>query len=262
MPGHFPSLTGVDAAKLLGGRVALVTGASRGIGAQIARRLAKSGATVVVNYPGESQSARASQLVQEILRDGSIAEAVQADVGDPPQIQALLEQIPARHGKLDIVVLNAGGDAVVKPIAETSEEEFDRVMRLNARGQFFAIQAAARLLRRGGRLVFISSSTATQPYPGTASYAGAKIATEAYIRTAALELAERDITANVVSPGMTATETMLSQTTEARRATVVCATPLGRIAQTADIADVVHFLVSPAARSLNGQVIHVNGGLL
>ncbi|PVX85906.1 3-oxoacyl-[acyl-carrier protein] reductase [Paraburkholderia unamae] len=262
MPGPSSSSDGVDPSMPLAGRVALVTGASRGIGAQIARRLAKSGATVVVNYPDESQSVLASQLVQEIVRDGSIAEAVRADVGDPPQIQALFEQIPARHGKLDIVVLNAGGDAVVKSIAETSDEDFDRVMRLNARGQFVAIQAAARLLRHGGRLIFISSSTATQPYPGTASYAGAKIATEAYIQTVAQELAERGITANVVSPGMTATETMLSQTTEARRATVVGATPLGRIAQTADIADVVHFLAGSTSRALNGQVIHVNGGLL
>lgn len=248
--------------RALEARVALVTGASRGIGAQIARRLARSGAIVIVDYPDETEQRAAMKVVEEIVDAGGVALAMQADAGDPQAIRALFAGIVTTHGGLDIVVFNAGGDAVVKSIADTSETDYDRVMRLNARGQFVAIQTAARLLRDNGRIVFVSSSTATQPYPGTASYAGAKIASEAYIRAIASEVAERGITANVVSPGMTATETMLSQTTEARRSTVIAATPLGRIAAPADIADVVHFIATPHARGINGQIVHVNGGLL
>jgi 3-oxoacyl-[acyl-carrier protein] reductase len=248
--------------RILAGRVALVTGASRGIGAQVALRLARSGAKVIINYPDETQRAAAQQTLAAIAEEEGHACIVQADVSDPVQVAGLFEQSIAYGAGLDIVVLNAGGDAVVRPVADTTEEEFDRVMALNARGQFVALQLAARHLRSGGRIVFVSSSTATQPYPGTASYAGAKIASEAYVRALSREVAARNVTANVVSPGMTATETMLSQTTEARRATVINATPLGRIAEPADIADVVHFVVTPAARHLNGQVVHVNGGLL
>ncbi|WP_118180455.1 SDR family oxidoreductase [Paraburkholderia phosphatilytica] len=246
----------------LSGRVALVTGASLGIGAQIARRLAQSGALVIVNYPDAHARDDAQHVAGTIDAAGGHAETLQADAGDPQQIRALFDSVVTRHGGIDIAVLNAGGDAVVKPIAETTEAEFDRVMRFNARGQFVALQAAATLLRDGGRIVFVSSSTATQPYPGTASYAGAKIASEAYVRAVAPHVAARGITANVVSPGMTATATMLAQTTEARRATVKGATPLGRIAEPADIADVVHFLATPAAAGINGEVVHVNGGLL
>lgn len=246
----------------LEGRVALVTGASRGIGAAIARRLGHSRALVIVNYLDDAERHAALTVVDEIAGDGGKAEAMPADAGDPHAIRVLFDRVVTAHDRLDVVVLNAGGDAVVKAIAETTEHDYDRVMRLNARGPFVAMQSAARMLRDNGRIIFISSSTATQPYPGTASYAGAKIASEAYIQAIAPEVAARGITANVVSPGMTATETMLSQTTEARRATVVNATPLGRIATPADIADVVHFIATPQAAGINGQILHVNGGLL
>lgn len=246
----------------LSGKVALVTGASRGIGAEIARTLARGGAAVVVNYRDDADQEDAATVVHDIERTGGMASAVLADVRDPEAIAQLFDRTAATFGGLDIAVLNAGGDAVVKSVIDTSEADFDRVMALNARGQFVALQLAARNVRDGGRIVFISSSTACQPYPGTASYSGAKTATEVYVRVLAREIAARRITANVVSPGMTATQTMMSQTTEARRATVIAATPKGRIAMPVDIADVVHFVATDAACGVTGQILHVNGGLL
>jgi 3-oxoacyl-[acyl-carrier protein] reductase len=246
----------------LRGKVSLVTGASRGIGAEIARRLAEGGAAVVVNYRDDAEKEHAAAVVDDIEKAGGTASAVCADVSDPTAITQLFAQTLAIFGGLDIAILNAGGDAVVKSVIDTTEADFDRVMALNARGQFAALQLAGRQVRDGGRIVFISSSTACQPYPGTSSYSGAKIAAEVYVRVLAKEIASRRITANIVSPGMTATQTMMSQTTEARRATVIAATPKGRIAMPIDIADVVHFVATDAARGITGQILHVNGGLL
>lgn len=257
-----PAASSPSSGLALRGKVALVTGASRGIGAEIARRLAEGGAAVVVNYRDDAEIEHARSVVDDIVNAGGLAYAVLADVREPAAIERLFAQTLGRFGGLDIAVLNAGGDAVVKSVIDTTEEDFDRVIALNARGQFIALQQAARLVRDNGRIVFISSSTASQPYPGTSSYSGAKTASETYVRVLAKEIAARGVTANVISPGMTATDTMMSQTTEARRATVISATPKGRIAMPAEIADVVYFVATGAARAITGQILHVNGGLL
>lgn len=242
-------------------RRAVITGAATGIGRATALDLARAGAHVVVNCKDESQRAMAMQVVGEIARFGGVAHAVVADMRDALAIQHLFAESLRLLGGIDIVVSNAAGDAVIKPIAETSEDDYDSVMALNAKGQFFVLQEAARCIADNGRIIVLSSSTVLAPYPGSASYSGAKRAAEIYAQVLAAELGERNVTVNVVSPGPTNTPAMQAQNSDARKAQVVAMTPLGRLGEPDDIADVIGFLVSDAGRWVTRQIVQVGGGI-
>ena len=246
---------------LLGRRV-LITGAATGIGRATAVALAAKGAHVVVNYKDEAQRGDAEDALAAIAARGGRADAVAADVSDAEAIRGLFARSIALLGGLDMVVSNAAGAAVIRTIAETTEEEYDAVMALNARGQFFVLQEAAKRVSDGGRIVVLSSSTVLSPYPGTASYGGAKRAAEIYAQVLAAEVGERNVTVNVVAPGPTDTAVMQSQNSDARKAHVVSITPLGRFGQPDDIADVIVFLASEDSRWVTRQILQVGGGIV
>jgi 3-oxoacyl-[acyl-carrier protein] reductase len=252
----------VPAAQGLDGRRVLITGAATGIGRETAQLLARRGARVIVNYKDEAQADDAEMAVEDILEAHGIAHAVCADIGNPRAVANLFVRSIELLGGLDMVVSNAAGDAVIRPIADTTEEEYDRVMALNARGPFVVMQEAARRLSDGGRIVIVSSSTAAIPYPGSASFAGAKRASEIYAMALAAELGERAITVNVVSPGPTDTPAMRVQNTPECQAAAVAATPLGRRGQADDIAEVIAFLASADSGWMTRQIIQVGGGIV
>ena len=248
--------------KPLADRRAVVTGSVGGIGLATAQLLAARGASVIINGKDECQQADAEAAVGTIRQAGGTADFIIADVSHTAAIRFLFARAVEIMGGLDIVVSNAGGDAVIRTIAETTEEDYDRVMALNARGQFFVMQEAARCVADNGRIVVLSSSTVASPYPGSASYSGAKRAAELYAQVLAAELGERNITVNVVSPGPTDTPAMRAQNSEARKAHVVSITPLGRFGQPDDIAEAIAFLASDDSSWVTRQIIQVGGGIV
>lgn len=246
----------------LHGKVAVVTGASRGIGRAIALRLAQDGASVVVNYAHNHGAAR--DTVNDITEAGGQALAVQADIASRAAIRQLFDTALSHYGRLDILVANAGY-AVFKPLADISEEDFDATYAVNARGTFFCMQEALRHLGDGGRIVCISTIGTLLNMPGGACYFGAKAAVEQFCRVAAREVAARGITINAVSPGFTDTD-MLRATLAASEpdaaAQLINMTPLARLGEGRDIAAVVAFLVGPDAAWMTRQNLAVDGGIV
>lgn len=240
---------------LLTGKVAIVTGASSGIGRAIAERFAEDGALVVVNHSKSPE--KAQQVVAGIQARGGKAVAVQADMSLVADARRLVIETVAQFGRLDILVNNAGR-FMPKPMAETTEEEFDLLMALHAKGPYFAMQEAAQVLKDGGRIINISTCATRMSFPGATAYLGSKAALEQYTKGLAHELAPRGITVNTVSPGFTETGMM----TDSYRQTGIELSPLKRLGLPQDIADVVAFLVSEQARWLTGQTIQVGGGVV
>lgn len=240
----------------LTGKVAVVTGASRGIGRAIAERLAKDGANIVVNYTKNADEAK--KVVALIESRGGNAVAVQADIGLVPDVRRLFREADQAFGQLDILVNNAG-IFWAKPIADLTEEDYDHIFAVNAKGQLFAIQEAARRMANGGRIVNISTGGTQLAFSGISAYGGTKAALEFFTKVAAKELAPRTITVNTVSPGYTDTD-MLSD--PAFRTIGIEASPLKRLGTAKDIADVVAFVVSDEARWLTGQTIQAGGGVV
>jgi len=241
---------------VLAGRVALVTGASRGIGRAIAERLAQDGAAVVVNFA--TDAAGAESVVEAIARAGGTAVAVAADLAELAEIGRLFAAVDARFGRLDILVNNAGSGALAL-LAEVDAAMFDRVFAINARAPLFACQEAARRMGPGGRIVNVSSSSTLFPTPGTAVYAASKAVPKIYTEVLARELGPRGITVNSVVPGPTSPG-MFDHAPDAMRADALAASPFGRLGTPDDIASVVSFLVSDDARWVTGQHILANGG--
>lgn len=239
--------------------VALITGASRGIGRAIALRLARDGAAVVVNYAGNAEAA--GKVVAEVEAGGGRAVAVQADVGTLADVTRLFDETIRHLGKIDILMNNAGV-FFTKPLAEVSEEEFDRIFAVNVKGTYFACQQAALRMADGGRIVNFSSSTTALMLPRYSAYVATKGAVEQFSHVLARELGPRGITVNVVSPGPTDTELFSSDKTEEDKRRFAQMAALGRLGQPADIADVVAFLVSEEARWVTGQNLRANGGLI
>lgn len=241
----------------LEGKIALVTGSSRGIGRAIVERLARDGATVIVNY--SKSAAAADEVVKGITGSGGKAVAIQADISNVADVRRLYADIKQQFGRLDIVVNNAGILPPTVPVAQETEQTFDAVFGL-LKGTYFSMQEAARLVADGGRIINISSSTTRSWSPGYSIYAGSKSAIEQFTRSLSRELGPRGITVNAVIPGLTDTD-MISEYPPAVREAVARQTTLGRLGQPGDIADVVAFMASDDARWITGQLIVTNGGL-
>jgi 3-oxoacyl-[acyl-carrier protein] reductase len=243
----------------LQGKVAIVTGASRGIGRAIALRLAKDGAAVVVNYAGSEPQAR--EVVAAIEKAGGQALAVRADVSKVAQVVRLFDATFERFGRLDILVNNAGV-ILYKPVSDVTEEEFDRLMGINVKGTFFACQQAARRMADGGRIINLSSSTTALMMPKYGAYVASKGAVEQLTHILAKELGPRQITVNAVSPGPTDTELFSQDKTEEEKQRIAQMAALGRLGQPQDIADVVAMLCTEDARWITGQNVRANGGTI
>jgi 3-oxoacyl-[acyl-carrier protein] reductase len=247
--------------KQLENKVAIVTGASKGIGAEIARRLAEAGAAVVVNYASSRGAAEA--VVADITRAGGRALAVQADVARPAEVERLFAEATRAFGRLDVVVNNAG-IYEFGPLEEVSAERFHKQFDLNVLGVLLASREALKHFdASGGSIVNISSIVSTLTPPNAAIYAGTKAAVDAVTRTLAKELGPRHVRVNAINPGMVETEGWHAAgfAESDLRKQVEAQTPLGRIGQPRDVAPAVVFLASPEASWITGETLVIAGGL-
>ncbi|GIP36765.1 3-oxoacyl-[acyl-carrier-protein] reductase FabG [Paenibacillus sp. J31TS4] len=244
---------------MLQGKIALVTGASRGIGRAIALELAEAGADVVVNYAGSE--AAADETVRLIEEKGRRSFKVKADVSSAEQVDAMVKQTLDEFGRLDILVNNAG---ITRDnlIMRMKEEEFDAVIATNLKGVFHCLKAVTRpmMKQRSGRIINISSVVGVLGNPGQANYVAAKAGVIGMTKSAARELASRGITVNAVAPGFIATD-MTDKLNDETKASFVQQIPLGRLGQPEEIAKAVRFLASDDASYMTGQTIHIDGGM-
>ncbi|KAF1349191.1 hypothetical protein BDV97DRAFT_355248 [Delphinella strobiligena] len=253
----------------LDGKVALVTGSGRGIGAAVALHLGRLGAKVVVNY--SNSATHAGKVVTEIKKLGSDAIALKADIRQVPQTMKMMEDAVRHFGRLDIVVSNSG---VVSfgHLKDVTEEEFDRVFSLNTRGQFFVAREAYRHLNEGGRIILTSSNTAKEfSVPNHSLYSGSKGAIDSFVRIFSKDCGDKKITVNAVAPGGTVTD-MFHEVShhyihngenfsaEERQKMAAHASPLHRNGFPEDVAAVVGFLASTEAEWINGKIITLDGG--
>jgi 3-oxoacyl-[acyl-carrier protein] reductase len=246
----------VDMANRLAGKMALVTGGSRGIGAEIVRRLAAEGADVGFTYCTGKQEA--GVVAEQVRVLGRRTVTVEADLAEPAAAPATVEAVVGALGRLDILVNNAGVTHWAS-VAQTQLADFDHLVAVNARAPYLMMQAAARALADGGRVVNISSGVTGTAVAGISLYSGVKAFLDQVTKVAALEFAERGITVNAVAPGSTATGPFAHLSAQ-QRAEVGSVFALGRIAEPADVAGVVAFLASQDAGFITGQVIHATGG--
>lgn len=239
------------------GKSALITGSSRGIGAATARRLAREGYAVTVNYLTNHDLA--AQVVNDIVQAGGQAIFRQADVADPAAVRQLFNAGEEAFGGLDVVVNNAA-IMNVGAIAEMGDDAFDRMFATNVKGSFNVLREAARRVRDGGRIISLSSNIIRQRPPGAAAYAASKAANDIFSTALAKELSGRNISVNAISPGAVDTQ-LLRQHGDAALAGIPAATPLGRIGLPEDIANVISFLCSDDGMWVNGENVFANGGL-
>ena len=242
-------------------KTAIVTGSSRGIGAAIAKRLAKDGITVLVNYIGNADEA--DKVVKAIEADAGRAAAIRADVSAPAEVASMFDHVVTHYGGIDILVNNAG---IMQPglvsLSDTDDALFDKIVAVNFKGTFNTLRVAAEKLRDGGRIINLSSSVHKLALPGYTAYAATKSAVETLTSIFAKELRGRNITVNAVAPGPTATALFLKDKTEAQIEQFARMPPLERLGQPEDIANVVAFLVGSDGGWVNGQTIYVNGGIV
>ena len=238
-------------------KVAVVTGASGGIGRAVALRLARDGFKVVLNYVGHAENAEAA--VVEIKAGDGHACTVRADVADAAEVGRLFQETLGAFGRIDVVV-NCAGIMPMGPIADASLEAFDRVIATNLRGSFIVLAQAAQHVAQGGRIIMFSSSVVAKSFPGYGPYIASKAGVEGLVHVLANELRGREITVNAVAPGPVATELFLKGKSEAQVEQFRKLPPLERIGQPEDIADVVSFLAGPTGGWVNSQVIRANGG--
>ncbi|MCC7477334.1 SDR family oxidoreductase [bacterium] len=241
----------------LSGKIALVTGATRGIGAACARQLALAGAHVLLNCRQEDEAALA--LLAEIRQDGGAAELLRFDVASSAEINSAFEQLREQHGRLDILVNNAGkrSDGLA---LRMSDSQWDEVMQVNLDGVFYCCRSALSLMRQqGGSIVNIASVAAFAGSAGQVNYSAAKAGVVGLTRSLALEYGGKNIRVNCVIPGIIETA-MTEGVKDELKQQWIGQIPLKRLGQPAEIASVVHFLCSPAASYISGAMLHVNGG--
>ncbi|RUL62252.1 SDR family oxidoreductase [Dyella dinghuensis] len=240
-------------------KVALVTGASRGIGAAIAQRLANDGFTVIVNYA--ENAAPAEALVRTIEQAGGHALAAKADVSDAADVRRLFDAAETAFGGVDVLVNNAGIMSLAT-IADADDASFDRQIAVNLKGTFNTLREAAKRLRAGGRIINFSSSVVALLQPTYAVYAATKAGVEAMTSVFAKELRGRDITVNAIAPGPTATDLFLKGKPQEVVDRLAKLAPLERLGEPSDIANTVAFLAGPDGGWVNGQVLRANGGII
>ncbi|WP_412777685.1 SDR family oxidoreductase [Thalassospira lucentensis] len=239
-------------------RTAIITGASRGIGVALAKRLAADGFAVVINYA--NSAAAAEELAESLKSDGRKAIAVKADIARPDAVTALFDKTIAEFGGVDVIVNNAGV-MTTQPIAEMEDATFDAMMDINVRGTFNMLREGAKHLRDHGRVINFSTTALHLKLPGYAVYNATKAAVEAMTAVYAKELRGRQITVNAVAPGPVATELFLNGKTDEQIAQFSKMPPLERLGQPDDIAGVVSFLAGTDSGWVDGQTLRANGGL-
>lgn len=243
--------------KPLHNKVAIITGSSRGIGAQIAATLAQAGASVVINY--SSSQAAAEKVVLNIKADGGDAVAIRANVSNSGDVSAMFDSAINQFGKVDILINNAGA-VLYKTIQNTSDEDFDHILAVNIKGTFNTLREAASRLESNGRIVNFSSSTTRLMLPTYGAYCATKGAVEQLTKVFSKEVGARGITVNAISPGPTNTALFTEGKSQEVIERLAGMAALGRIGEPIDIARIVLFLVSEEASWITGQNIGANGG--
>lgn len=238
-------------------QVALVTGASRGIGRAIALKLAKDGFTVVVTYAGNAKLAE--QVVADIKANGGHGLALQADIGDSMSVTQLFDAVLEAFGRLDVVINNAGVMQMAT-ISSDNVEILDRMLATNLRGSWLVMARAAEVLGNGGRIIALSSSVLAKSFPAYGAYIASKAGVEGLVKVLANEMRGRGITVNAVAPGPVATEMFFEGKSDEQIASIAAMAPLERLGQPDEIAAAVAFLASPQGSWINGQILRANGG--
>jgi 3-oxoacyl-[acyl-carrier protein] reductase len=238
-------------------KTAIVTGASGGIGRAVAKRLAKDGFAIAVNYAGNA--AKAEEVVAEIKTAGGRAISVKGDVGSAPGVEGLFKEATSSLGPVEVVV-NCAGIMPLRPISGGDLDVFDKVIATNLRGTFIVLGAAARQVVSGGRIIAFSSSVLAKNFPAYGPYIASKAGVEGLVHVLANELRGRNVTVNAVAPGPVATDLFLTGKSEAQIKELSKLAPLERLAEPEDIVGVVSFLAGPDGAWVNSQVIRVNGG--
>ena len=245
--------------KILEGKVAIITGSSRGIGRVVAEQLADLGANVVINYSSNRQ--KADEVVEGILKKRGKAVALHADLSKLSDVKELFTKTIETFGKVDILINNAGL-MITKPLSDVTEDDFDKQFAVNVKGTFFACQQALKHMENNGRIVNFSTSVAGQMFPTYSVYAGTKGAVEQFTRQLAKEFGSKQITINAVAPGPVNTELFKLGKTEQQIDAMKKMNAFGRIGEPEDIANVIEFLVSDKSQWVTGQTLRVNGGFI
>jgi 3-oxoacyl-[acyl-carrier protein] reductase len=239
-------------------KVALITGASRGIGKAIALRFASLGANIVVNYTDNKKSA--DDVLAQIKQMGVKGIAVQADVSKTEEVSQLFDTALKTFGKLDIVVVNAGLELLDVPVVEFTEEQFDKLFSVNTKGAFFTMQAAAKNVTDGGRIIYTGSSTMVYPTPGFAIHGGSKVAPGYLVQVLSKEVAKRHITVNAILPTATEGAGVHTNVRPDVKQMVEGFNPMGRMGTPEDAADIAEFFAGELSNFVSGQMLMVAGG--
>lgn len=241
-------------------KVALITGSARGIGRTIAERFANLGANVVVNYSHDKKSA--DDLVEVIQKMGTEAIAVQADVSKSEEVSHLFDTALKNFGKIDIVVVNAGIELLDVPVVEFTEAQFDMLFGVNTKGAFLTMQAAARHVSDGGRIIYTGSSTMVYPTPGFALHGGSKVAPGYLVQVLAKEVARRHVTVNAILPTATEGAGVHTNVKSDYKKMMEGFNPMGRMGTPEDAANVAEFFASELSNFVSGQMLLISGGAI
>lgn len=246
--------------KNLKNKVALITGSARGLGKAIAERYAALGADIVINYSRDKVSA--DQVLSNVLAMGVKAIAVKADVSKVADLEYLFSEAKKTFGKIDIVVANAGIEMVEVPVAEFTEEQFDKVFSINTKGAYFTLQQAAKHVENNGRIIYIASSTTSFPVPGMAVYGGSKTTPRYLVDILSKEIGHKGITVNSIIPFAVDHSGIFAEANSylELRKQLLDSCPMQRLAEVEDVANVAEFFASDLSSFVNGQHLLVNGG--